>query len=68
MTAFDERSFRPNGIFPAFEIKLVGKAVSIEIEVVDAPLDYNIILGRSWTYEMCAIPLSIFRVLVFPHE
>ena len=52
LTAFNERSFFPHGNLPAFEIKLVGKAVSVEVEVIDAPLDYNLLLGKSWTYAM----------------
>ena len=28
---FDETSFHPHGILPAFEIKLAGKAVSVEV-------------------------------------
>ena len=53
---------------PAFEIKLAGKAISVEVEVIDAPLDYNLLLGRSWTYAMSAIASAIFWVVVFPHE
>ena len=68
LTAFDGRSFRSHGILPDFEIKLAGKVVSIEVEVIDAPLDYNLLLGRSWNYAMSAIALAIFRVVVFPHE
>ena len=68
LTAFEGRSFRPHGILPDFEIKLAGKAVSVEVEVIDATLDYNLLLGRSWTYAMSAIALAIFRVVVFPHE
>ena len=68
LISFDRRSFYPRGILPSFEIKLVGKEVSIEIELVDAPLDYNLLLGRNWTYAMCIIPSSVFRVLIFPHE
>ena len=60
LTAFNISSFRPLGILPSFEIKLVGKVVSVEIEVFDAPLDYNLLLGRSWTCVMCVIPSSIF--------
>ena len=67
LTAFDGRSFHPHGILPAFEIKLEGKAVSVEVEVIDAPLDYNLLLGRSWNYAMSAIASTVFRV-VFPHE
>jgi hypothetical protein len=36
--------------------------------VVDAPLDYNILLGRNWTYAMLAIVSLVFCVLCFPHE
>ena len=68
LTAFDGRSFLPHGILLAFEIKLAGKAVSIELEVIDAPLDYNLLLGRNWTYAMSAIASVVFRVVVFPHE
>jgi hypothetical protein len=25
----------------------------VEVEVVDVPLNYNLLLGRIWTYEMC---------------
>ena len=68
LTAFDGRSFHPHGILQNFEIKLAGKAVSVEVEVIDAHLDYNFLLGRSWTYALSAIASAIFRVVVFPHE
>jgi hypothetical protein len=42
--------------------------VCVEVEVVDAPIDYNLLLGRSWTYAMQAVVTTIFRVLLFPHE
>ena len=42
--------------------------MSVEAEVIDAPLDYNLLLGRSWTYAMSAIASTVFRVVVFPHE
>ena len=67
LTTFDRRSFHLHGILPAFEIKLVGKAVSVEVEVIDAPLDYNLLLG-SWTYAMFSIASAVFWVVVFPHE
>jgi hypothetical protein len=40
----------------------------IEVEVVDAPLDYNLLLGQSWTYAMQAMVATVFRVLLFRHE
>jgi hypothetical protein len=42
--------------------------VCVEVEVVDAPIDYNLLLGRSWTYAMQAVVATVFRVLLFPHE
>ena len=36
--------------------------------MIDAPLDYNLLLGRNWTYATYAIASAIFRVVVFPHE
>jgi hypothetical protein len=68
LTAFDGRSFRPHGIIPSFPVQLGGKTVCVEVEVVDAPIDYNLLLGRSWTYAMQAVVATVFRVLLFPHE
>jgi hypothetical protein len=40
----------------------------VEVEVVDVTLDYNLLLGRNWTYSMIFIISSIFCTLFFPHE
>ena len=47
LKAFDGHTFKPHGIIPAFPIELGGKTVSVEVEVVDAPIDYNLLLGWS---------------------
>ena len=52
LTTFDGHSFRPHGIIPSFHVQLGGKTMYVEVEVVDDPLDYNLLLGRSWTYDM----------------
>jgi hypothetical protein len=44
------------------------KTVVVDVEVVDAPLDYNLILERSWFYTMTAIASSVFRCVQFPHQ
>ena len=44
LTNFDGRSFRPHGILPSLKVRLGGKTIAIEVEMVDAPLDYNILL------------------------
>jgi hypothetical protein len=68
LTTFDGHSFRPHGIIPAFLVQLGGNMAEVEVEVVDAPLDYNLLLGCNWTYAMVAFVSSVFRTLYFPHE
>jgi hypothetical protein len=68
LTAFDGHSFHPHGIVPSFPVQLGGKTVCVEVEVVDAPLDYNLLLGWSWTYAMQVVVAIVFRVFLFPHE
>jgi hypothetical protein len=50
LTSFDGHSFHPHGILPSFPVQLGGKTVEVEVEVVDVPLDYNLLLGHNWTY------------------
>ena len=42
--------------------------VHIDIEVLDAHLDYNILLEKSYTYAMSSIASSIFYIMMVPHE
>ena len=60
LTSFDGRSFQPHIILPSLKVQLGGKTVAIEVEVVDAPLDYNILLGQNWMYSMQAVASSLF--------
>ena len=47
LKAFDGHLFSPHGILAAFPIELGGKIVTIEVEVVNVPLDYILLLARS---------------------
>ena len=47
LTNFDGIYFWPHGILPSLEVQLGRNSVSIKVEVVDAPLDYNLLLGRN---------------------
>jgi hypothetical protein len=38
----------------------------VEVEVVDVPLDYNLLLGRSWTYAMTVVVSTWFLSVMFP--
>jgi hypothetical protein len=68
LTSFDSHSFHPHCILPAFPVQLGGKMVEVDVEVVDAPLDYNLLLGHNWTYAMTIVVSSIFHTLCFPHD
>ena len=67
LEAFDGRESKPLGVLASLPITLQGKTVNVEVEVIDAKLNYNILLGRSWTHAMLCIPSTLFRLLKFPH-
>ena len=45
LRAWDGHASQPIGLFHNCPITLAGKTVCVDIEVIDAPLDYNILLG-----------------------
>lgn len=47
LKAFNGSGFNPYGVLPLFPIMLEGKTIRVEVEVFDAPLDYNLLLGHS---------------------
>jgi len=67
LKAFDGHMFQIHGIIIALPIDLGGKIVSMAIEFVNAPLEDNKLLERTWFYEMTTVVSSGFRVLRFPH-
>jgi hypothetical protein len=42
--------------------------VEVDVKVVDAPLDYNLLLGHNWTYAMTTIVSFVFYTLCFSHD
>lgn len=48
--------------------ELGGKTISIDVEVVYSPLDYNILLVCSWFYAVISIASLVFHVFQFPHQ
>jgi hypothetical protein len=44
LQAYDNQYSYPQGIYQNYPIKLVGKEICVGIEIVDAPLDYNLFL------------------------
>ena len=68
LKAFDGQGFHSYGILQDLPIGVEGKTVNLDVEVVDAPLDYNLLLGCSWSYAMTAVVSSVFRLIKFPHN
>lgn len=68
LEAFDGRGSRPYDILTNFPITLEGKIVELEVEFVDVNLNYNLLLGSSWTHAMFYVFSSLFQVPRFPHE
>ena len=60
LKAFDGHGFKPYGILNYFPVEMGDKTMSIDIKVVDDPLDYNLLLGHSWFYALSAVSSSIF--------
>jgi hypothetical protein len=63
LKAFDGFGFQTHRLLQSFTTTLKGKIVSVDIEVVDAPLDYNLLLGHSWFYAMIAVTSTVFHIL-----
>ena len=68
LEAFYERESKPLGVLTSLLITLKGNMVNVEVEVVDYKLNYNLLLGHSWTHAMLFVPSTLFHVLKFPHE
>ena len=46
----------------------MGKNLTVEVEFVDEPLEYNILIGRPWVYAMAAVVSTYFCMIIFPHK
>jgi hypothetical protein len=57
---YDEQPSSPKGLFQNVPIELEGKAILIDIEVIDTPLNYNILFGHSYMYAMKAMASSVY--------
>jgi hypothetical protein len=68
LKAFNGSGFKPYGVLPLLLIMLEGKMVQVKVEIFDALLDYNLLLGRSWIDSMRIVVSTLFRVLHFPHQ
>ena len=66
--AYDDHSPKDQGILMNVPILLFGKIVLIDIKVINAQLDYNLLLELSYMYSMRVVASTVFRLMMFPHE
>ena len=63
---YDGHATKSQGILPHVPITLAEKIVLIDIEVVIAQLDDNLLLRRSYMYAMRVIASTIVYLMMFP--
>jgi hypothetical protein len=68
LRTYDRRPSSPEGLFQNVLVELEGKTILIDLEVIDAQLDYNILFGHSYMYAMKPVASSVFRTIMFPHN
>jgi hypothetical protein len=68
MKSFDSNSFQPYSLLKSFAMQLKGKFFLVYIEVVDAPLYYNLLLVHSYFYAIIVFTSSVFSILQFSHK
>jgi hypothetical protein len=68
LRAYDGRPSLHEGLLQNVPVKHGGKNILIDIEVIDAPLYYNILFRHSYMYAMKAISSFVFRMMMFPHN
>lgn len=42
--------------------------MQVEVEIIDANLNYNLLLDQSWTRAMHVVESSLFRMINVPHQ
>ena len=68
LNAFDGRGFQPYCLLSSLQVELGGKSISIHVEVIDTPLDCNLLLTCNWFYSMQFFASSIFRRVHFSFQ
>jgi hypothetical protein len=63
LKSFNGSGFKPYCVLSSLPVTLEGKTIQVEVEVFDAPLDYNFLLGRSWIDSMRVVVSTFFCVV-----
>lgn len=68
LKAFEGCGFKPYKILNSLFMELGVENFSIDVEFVDALIDYNLLLDWSCIYVMTIVASSVFQTLQFPHQ
>jgi len=66
LSTWDSHPSQPLGMYHNCPVTLAVKIVHVDIEVIDVPLDYNILLGCIYTYAMLAATSAVFSNMCYP--
>lgn len=60
LKSFDDHTFQPYVILTKFPIELGRNTILVEVDVVNAPLDYILLPENTWFYAMKVVVSSVF--------
>jgi len=60
LLGFNRGTSQPSGILPQLPFTVGGKIIYLNVMVVLGPLDYNLLLGHDYVYDMGAIVSTLF--------
>lgn len=66
--SFRWAQLQPFNVLPNLAITMEGNIVQVKVEIVDANLNYSLLLGQSWTHAMHVVASSLFSVIHFPYQ
>lgn len=64
---FDSHSFQPKGVISSFPFELGGTSINVEVEIMDSPFGYTLLLGGNFAYSMVLI-ISLVSSVIIPEK
>jgi hypothetical protein len=64
LLVYDKFPSQLEGLYQNVTVEIGGKTILIDIKVIDAQLDYNILFGQRYIYAMKTISSSIFCTMI----
>jgi len=68
LLVYDRRPGEYLGVLNQFPITLGGNPVLIDMVVVNHSLDFNMLIGHDYVYDMNVVVSLLLQVMYFPHN